>query len=114
TAASGLGRRTDAVDALRMICEVAMGEVEPCDVEARADEAFQRVRCFGGWPDRGHDFGLVVGEWHHSSTMPSRSLRASYFRFAHPSVTDLTYYRIAERPCGQTPPVNAVDLWCLL
>src|SRR5262249_1032264 len=65
-----------------MIREVAMGEVEPCDVEARADEAFQHVRCFGGWSDRGHDFGLVVGEWHHSSTMPSRSLRACYFRFA--------------------------------
>jgi hypothetical protein len=45
-----------------------MGEVEPSDAETRADEAFQHVRSVGRWSDRGNDFGLVVGERHHSST----------------------------------------------
>src|SRR5262245_48283983 len=82
TVASGFRRRADAVDPLGMISQVAMGEVEPCDVEARADEAFQHLRCVGGWPDRGHDFGFVLRERHYSSIDDQAPRRASYSRLA--------------------------------
>src|SRR5262252_2125482 len=66
TAADGFRRRADALDAFRVTSEVAVREVEPRDVQARADEAFQHFRGFRGWSDRSDDFSFVPGERHRS------------------------------------------------
>ena len=58
--AGGLFRRADARDALGVAGEVAVREVEPRDVQPRANEAFEHLRRLGGRSDGGDDLGLVV------------------------------------------------------
>jgi hypothetical protein len=60
----GLFCRADARDALGVAVEVPVREVEPRDIQPRANEAFEHLRRFRGRSDRGDDLGLVVGQWH--------------------------------------------------
>ena len=62
--AGGLLRGADAGDALGVAGEVAVREVEPRDVQPRADEALQHLRRFRGRADGGDDLGLVGGKLH--------------------------------------------------
>ena len=66
----------DAADALRVLEELAMREVEPRDVQPGADEPFEHLGRFRSRPDGRDDLRFMSGKGHGNSQMEKQNRTA--------------------------------------